>query len=69
MLKEERAPEKVLIFNFPKFAQINGFFPSFIKIMPATRGGFRGGGGAGRGRTPPLGFDPLPTQRVPLILF
>ena len=35
-----------------------------------TMGGFRGGGGRVRcGRPPPLppqGFDPLPTQRVPL---
>ena len=35
--------------------------------MFRSRGGFRGGGGGGR--SSPQGFDPLPTQRVPLWYF
>ena len=38
----------------------------FGEMSFGISGGFRGGGGGADAPPPPQGFDPLPTQRVPL---
>ena len=54
-----------------RFSKLKHKWSSSTGVLFGRRGGFRGEGRGGWGRTPSLqGFEPLPTQRVPpLVLF